>query len=83
MPLTSEDWIRLRLLQFVVDRGGTLNEEETVLMDSGILRLDQHLGMLLAQGHVQRGAEGGTYQVTQEGRAELSRLLEQVRPADE
>ncbi|GKS60233.1 hypothetical protein YTPLAS18_37600 [Nitrospira sp.] len=77
MPLTPEEWVRLRLLQFMVRRGGTLSEDETVLMDSGILRLDQHLGKLLALGYIQRDAGSGHYSVTEAGRMEHARLVKE------
>lgn len=83
MPLTSEDLVRLRLLQLMLRRGGTLSEDETVLMDSGILRLDQHLGQLLARGHVQRDAGTGNFTVTDAGRLEHARLVKESQNLQE
>ncbi|MGE3154706.1 MAG: hypothetical protein AB7G48_19240 [Nitrospiraceae bacterium] len=74
MPLDQEGRIRMRLLRFLRDRHGTMGEEETILIDSGIIRLDPYLRQLLAEGHIRRDEKAKVYRVTETGRDELTRL---------
>jgi hypothetical protein len=64
----------MKLLRFLRDRNGMMGEEETILIDSGVIRLDPYLRQLLAQGHIRRDEEARVYRLTQTGRDELARL---------
>ncbi|MEX5213333.1 MAG: hypothetical protein NW703_04120 [Nitrospiraceae bacterium] len=64
----------MRLLRFLRDRHGTMGEEETILIDSGIIRLDPYIRQLLAQGYIRRDEKAKVYRVTETGRDELTRL---------
>jgi hypothetical protein len=54
MPLDQAGQIRMKLLRFLRDRKGMMGEEETILIDSGVIRLEPCLRQLLAQGHIRR-----------------------------
>ena len=74
MSLDQDGRIRMKLLRFLRDRNGMMGEEETILIDSGVIRLDPYLRQLLAQGHIRRDEEARVYRLTQTGRDELARL---------
>jgi hypothetical protein len=74
MPLDQDGRIKLKLLRFLRDRNGMMGEEETILIDSGVIRLDPYLRQLLAQGHIRRDEEARVYRLTGTGRDELARL---------
>lgn len=74
MSLDQDGRIRMKLLRFLRDRNGMMGEEETILIDSGVIRLDPYLRQLLAQGHIRRDEEARVYRLTQTGRDELTRL---------
>lgn len=75
--------IRMKLLRFLRDRNGMMGEEETILIDSGVIRLDPYLRQLLAQGHIRRDEEAKVYRLTETGRDELVRLQQADDAANE
>lgn len=71
------DWASLlawRILTILDARGGSLSEEETLLVDSGVLRFDPSINRLLTQGLIQMDAARRVYVLTEAGRTELARL---------
>jgi DNA-binding PadR family transcriptional regulator len=71
------DWASLitwRILTILADRDGSLSEEETLLVDSGVLRLDPYITRLLTRGFIQRDEGRGVYTLTEAGRTEIARL---------
>jgi hypothetical protein len=71
------DWASLltwRILTILDDRGGSLSEEESLLIDSGVLRLDPYIKRLLTHGFIQRDEARRVYALTEAGRTELARL---------
>ncbi len=80
MRLAPDDAIRLKLLKHLHDRHGTMSEEDTMLMDSGVIRLDRYIGQLLAQGHICRDDARGVYCLTDAGRSELASLEQRGAP---
>ncbi|CAI4033488.1 hypothetical protein DNFV4_03924 [Nitrospira tepida] len=74
MPLDQAGQIRMKLLRFLHDRNGLISEDETILIDSGVIRLEPYLRQLLAQGHIRRDEEARVYRLTETGRDELARL---------
>lgn len=74
MPLDWTSLITWRILTILDDRDGALSEEETLLVDSGVLRLDPYIQRLLSQGFIRRDDTRRVYALTEAGRAELARL---------
>jgi DNA-binding PadR family transcriptional regulator len=71
------DWTSLitwRILKILDDRDGSLSEDETLLVDSGMLRLDPYIKRLVTQGFIQRDEGRRVYALTEAGRTELARL---------
>lgn len=78
MPMDWASLITWRILTILDDRGGSLSEEETLLVDSGVLRLDPYITRLLTQGFIHRDEARRVYTLTEKGRTELARLRASV-----
>lgn len=74
MSLELNDEIRMKILQLLDDRGGSISKEEWRHIEAGSIEVDRYLAELIVQGCIRHDQETRIYSLTDTGRHELARL---------
>jgi hypothetical protein len=76
MPLDPDSQIKRKILRLLQDRGGTWGHQEWRQIDSGPVRLDQHMAELVREGWVHDDEVGQHFGLTESGKKKLASMEE-------